>query len=128
MASQDWVPGIAQAAAVVAAAILSAVGGWLVARPKAKADVTTAIASGFQVLVSELQEESKSLRELVKEQTAAMREQTARISVLERQVHKLDRHVVRLNDLLEKAGIQPPEVPHAYDESEPKDGWYPHES
>jgi hypothetical protein len=84
--------------------IISGVTTYLVAKPKVKVDVQTAINQGFSTLVQELQEEATELRQLVREQTAC-------IQTLQRQVMKLDRHVIHLHELLERHGITPPAHP-----------------
>ena len=101
--------------AVIAAAvtIISALLAWIGGRRKqaAEADKTAAetentVSAGFQLLVSKLQEERQALMRVIDEQSEE-------ITALRGEVRALTRQVVKLENVLTKAGLDVPNAGNA---------------
>ncbi len=91
-------------------------GGWatyVIGKKKASSDAQAAVQQGFQMLVTQLQDERVKLTAVVDRQTGIIEKQDAKIVGLELGMRDLVRHVLRLETMIIKLGGEPPEMPNS---------------
>lgn len=110
----EWSPLVTAASAILVAAI-TALGTIYVARSRTKTDISTSIASGFQELTNQLQEERKDLSEIIERQREVIDKHRVTIEALYNEGQelredgrRLRRRIDQLEEAMLKAGVALP--------------------